>query len=130
VIFINQNGYLKGVADLNTKENLVNLFSAAENSSEKFWDIYLSALGSMAWNQEQAENLFRKYLEQNKVARDEGAKLMEEFINQARKNQEQMQKMIQESVIKAFSNVDIPTFSYIDDLAKKVDDLNKKINNF
>jgi polyhydroxyalkanoate synthesis regulator phasin len=118
------------VADLNTKENLVNLFSAAENSSEKLWDIYLSALGSMAWNQEQAENLFRKYLEQNKVDLDEGAKLMEEFINQARKNQEQRQKMIQESVIKAFSNVDIPTFSYIDDLAKKVDDLNKKINNF
>jgi len=114
---------------LNTKENLVNLFSTAESSTEKLWEISLVTLGSLAWNQEQVENLLRKYLDQKKLARDEGTKLMEELVNQAKTNQQQIQKMIQESVVGAFGNLDIPTFSYIDDLSKKVDELSKKVEN-
>lgn len=114
---------------MNTKENLVNLFSAAESTTERFWEISLVTLGSLAWNQEQVENLIGKYMDQRKLARDEGTKLIEELVTQAKKNQQQIQKMIQDSVISAFGNLDIPTFSYMDDLSKKVDELSKKVEN-
>ncbi|MGE5423131.1 MAG: phasin family protein [Ignavibacteriales bacterium] len=114
---------------MSTKENFTKSFSLAESSSEKMWDMWLVTLGSLSWSQEQIENMARKYLDQRKIARDENNKLVEELMSQAKKNQQQMQKMIQEAVTNAFENMDIPTFNYIDDLTKKVEELTKKVNN-
>ncbi|NLW91297.1 MAG: phasin family protein [Syntrophomonadaceae bacterium] len=114
---------------MSTKENFVKSFALAESSSEKMWDIWLVTLGSLSWSQEQIENMVKKYVDQRKIARDENNKLVEELMSQAKKNQQQMQKMIQEAVTNAFENMDIPTFNYIDDLTKKVEELTKKVNN-
>jgi polyhydroxyalkanoate synthesis regulator phasin len=112
-----------------SNENIDKTFAMLENSTEKIWDMWLVTLGSMSWTQEQIENMGRKYLEQRKVAREEANKVIEELTNQAKKNQQQMQKMIQEAVANAFDNLEIPTFAYIDDLSKKVDELSKKVDN-
>ena len=112
-----------------SNENIDKTFVMLENSTEKIWDMWLVTLGSMSWTQEQIENMGRKYLEQRKVAREEANKVIEELTNQAKKNQQQMQKMIQEAVANAFDNLEIPTFAYIDDLSKKVDELSKKVDN-
>ncbi len=112
-----------------SNENINKTFAMLENSTEKIWDMWLVTLGSMSWTQEQIENMGRKYLEQRKVAREEANKVIEELTNQAKKNQQQMQKMIQEAVANAFDNLEIPTFAYIDDLSKKVDELSKKVDN-
>jgi len=112
-----------------SNENINKTFTMLENSTEKLWDMWLVTLGSMSWTQEQIENMGRKYLEQRKVAREEANKVIEELTNQAKKNQQQMQKMIQEAVANAFDNLEIPTFAYIDDLSKKVDELSKKVDN-
>lgn len=112
-----------------SSDNITKTFAMLENSSEKLWDMWLVTLGSMSWSQEQIENMGRKYLEQRKVAREEANKVIEELTNQAKKNQQQMQNMIQEAVINAFDNLEIPTFNYIDELSKKVDDLSKKVDN-
>ena len=112
-----------------SNENIDKTFAMLENSTEKIWDMWLVTLGSMSWTQEQIENMGRKYLEQRKVAREEANKVIEELTNQAKKNQQQMQKMIQEAVANAFDNLEIPTFTYIDDLSKKVDELSKKVDN-
>ena len=112
-----------------SNENINKTFAMLENSTEKIWDMWLVTLGSMSWTQEQIENMGRKYLEQRQVAREEANKVIEELTNQAKKNQQQMQKMIQEAVANAFDNLEIPTFAYIDDLSKKVDELSKKVDN-
>jgi len=112
-----------------SNENINKTFAMLENSTEKLWDMWLVTLGSMSWTQEQIENMGSKYLEQRKVAREEANKVMEELTNQAKKNQQQMQKMIQEAVANAFDNLEIPTFTYIDELSKKVDELSKKVDN-
>jgi len=112
-----------------SNENINKTFTMLENSTEKLWDMWLVTLGSMSWTQEQIENMGSKYLEQRKVAREEANKVMEELTNQAKKNQQQMQKMIQEAVANAFDNLEIPTFTYIDELSKKVDELSKKVDN-
>ncbi|MDD2371970.1 MAG: phasin family protein [Syntrophomonadaceae bacterium] len=112
-----------------SSENINKTFAVLENSSEKLWDMWLVTLGSMSWSQEQIESMGRKYLEQHKVAREEANKVIEDLTNQAKKNQQQMQKMIQEAVVNAFDNLEIPTFTYIDQLSKKVDELSKKVDN-
>lgn len=114
---------------MNTKDNLNTLFSNAESTAERFWEISLITLGSIAWNQEQIENFLRKCLDQKKLARDQSTRLMEEMFNQAKKNQQQIQCMIQDSVVGAFGKLDIPTLSYYDELAKKIDELSKKVAN-
>jgi len=75
-----------------SNENIDKTFAMLENSTEKIWDMWLVTLGSMSWTQEQIENMGRKYLEQRKVAREEANKVIEELTNQAKKNQQQMQK--------------------------------------
>ncbi|HBQ27100.1 MAG TPA: hypothetical protein DD791_11955 [Syntrophomonas sp.] len=112
-----------------SNENINKTFTMLENSTEKLWDMWLVTLGSMSWSQEQIETMGHKYLEQRKVAREEANKVIEELTNQAKKNQQQMQRMIQEAVINAFDNLEIPTFDYIDQLSKKVDELSKKVDN-
>lgn len=126
---LTQAANLKGVKDLNTKENLESLFSTAENAAERLWEFSLVALGSIAWNQEQIENFIKKCMDQNKIARDESTRLVEETFKQAKRNQQQLQKMIHDSVVGAFGKLDIPTFNYYDELSRKVDELSKKVAN-
>jgi polyhydroxyalkanoate synthesis regulator phasin len=67
---------------MTNQENWEKAFSALENASEKFWEMWLVGLGSMSWTQEQVENMVKKYLEQRKLTREESVKLMEELMSQ------------------------------------------------
>lgn len=113
---------------MNTKENLNKSFDMAENSIEKLWDMWLVTLGSFSWSQEQIENMTKKFLDQNKTNREENIKVVEELMSQAKKNQGQMQKMIEDAVLSAFENVKFPNMNTMDDLSKKVDELSKKVD--
>jgi polyhydroxyalkanoate synthesis regulator phasin len=97
------------------------MFSTAEMAMERFWELSLVALGSMARNQEQAESLFKKYLEQSKQSRDEGTRFVEEVMTQAKQNQQQFRKMIAESVISAFDQLNIPAFNFFPGQGNKAD---------
>lgn len=118
---------IEGEILVNNSETLSRSFSIAEGSVEKLWDMWLMSLGSFSWSQEQMENAARKYLDERKIAREDATKLIEELTSQTKNNQQQFQKMIQDAVINAFENINIPTFNYIDDLSKKIDDLSKKV---
>ncbi|HZK42922.1 MAG TPA: hypothetical protein VFC73_01390 [Syntrophomonadaceae bacterium] len=113
---------------MSTEEKLNQTFTMADNMLEKFWDMWLVSVGSMSWSQEQLEGMVDKYLEQSKTAREESAKVIEELTNQVKKNQMQMQTMMQEAVKIAFENVEIPDFDYMG-MSKKVDELSKKVEN-
>ncbi|NLB53252.1 MAG: hypothetical protein GX808_10025 [Syntrophomonadaceae bacterium] len=109
-------------------ERLNQTFSMADNMVEKFWDMALVSLGSMSWSQEQLENMVQKYLEQRKNAREESTKVIEDLMSQVKKNQLQMQTMMQEAVKAALENVEFPNFDYLD-MNKKLDELAKKVEN-
>lgn len=113
---------------MSTQENLNKNFAVADSVMEKLWDMWLVSLGSFSWSQEQFEDMVKKYLDQRKTAREESTKVVEEMMQQVRKNQMQMQSMIQEAVKAAMENIDIPNFSTVDDLKKKVDELSKKVD--
>jgi polyhydroxyalkanoate synthesis regulator phasin len=111
-----------------SNEKLNQSFAMGDNMMEKFWDMWLVSLGSMSWSQEQLENMVQKYLEQRKIAREESTKIVEELMGQVKKNQSQMQTMMQEAVKAAFENMDFANFDFMG-VSKKVDELSKKVDN-
>lgn len=112
---------------MGTQENITKGFLVAEKSLEKYWDMWLLALGSFSWTQEQMENAIQTYLSQRKVEREEALKVTEELMQQAKKNQQHFQNLIKEAVVSAVENANIPNFNYITELNKKVDELSKKV---
>ncbi|NLT19491.1 MAG: phasin family protein [Syntrophomonadaceae bacterium] len=112
---------------MKTKDVVENTFTVAENMIDKYWDMWLVGLGSVSWSQEQFDTMIKKYNEQVKIARDENIKVIEELIQQVKKNQTQMQNMVQEAVKAAMENIEIPNFNTLEELQKKVDELSKKV---
>lgn len=113
----------------NAQETWGKTFSLVESINEKMWEMWLFSMGSMSWSQEQMENMLSKYIEQRKLARDESSRLIDEVMNQVKRNQMQMQKMVQEAVNTALENVDIPGNKYFDDLNARINELSKKLEN-
>lgn len=105
----------------NNKVNLTKSLNMMENSMEKMWDMWLVGLGSISWAQEQMENMTRKQLDQNKAARGEMMKLVEELARQTRRNQEQFQQMVEEAVVSAYDQVNGANQQIIKDLTKKAE---------
>jgi len=112
---------------MKTKDVVENAFTVAENMTDKYWDMWLVGLGSVSWSQEQLDTMIKKYNEQIKIAREENIKVIEELVQQVKKNQMQMQNMIQDAVKAAMENIEVPNFNTLDDLQKKVDELSKKV---
>ena len=96
--------------------------------NERFWDLMLVGLGSLSWTQEQIEAMSQRYIEQRKLNREEGAKVAEGLFLQMKNNQIQLQKMMQESINIAMQNMDNPIYRYFEDLNKKVEDLEQKVD--
>ncbi|HCF50045.1 MAG TPA: hypothetical protein DER60_07165 [Syntrophomonas sp.] len=113
----------------NAKENLNRSFNMMENSVGKMWDMWLMSIGSLTWTQEQIENITRKQLDQNKTAREEMMRLVEDLSKQARINQEQFQKIVEETVMNTYQHINLANNTLIQDLSKKVDELAKKVEN-
>lgn len=112
---------------MKTKDAVSNAFAVAENMTDKYWDMWLVGLGSVSWSQEQLDTMIKKYNEQIKIVREENIKVIEELVQQVKKNQMQMQNMIQDAVKAAMENIEVPNFNTLDDLQKKVDELSKKV---
>jgi len=109
------------------KESLAKSFAMMDNSTEKMWDMWLVSLGNLSWTQEQIENMNRKQLDQNKAAREDMIKLVEELSKQMRRNQEQFRKIVEETVLNTYEHINYTNQNIIGDLSKKVDEMAKKV---
>jgi polyhydroxyalkanoate synthesis regulator phasin len=108
-------------------KNLVKDFNMINNSMDKMWDMWLVSLGSLSWTQDQIEDMTRRQLDQNKSAREELLKLVEDLSKQMRRNQEQFHKMVQETVMNTYQHINYTNQSLISDLTKKADELVKTV---
>ena len=109
------------------KEGLAENFNLIDNSMDKMWDMWLFNLGSLAWTQDQIDNMTRKQLDRNKSAREELLKLVEDLSKQMRRNQEQFHKMVEETVMNTYQHINYTNQSLISDLAKKAEELTKTV---
>lgn len=61
-------------------------------------DTWVESLGSLCWAQDQSEQLVRSWMDQGKLAREQGRELAKSLASQTKKNQVELQKFIHNSV--------------------------------
>jgi hypothetical protein len=105
------------------KDYLTESFGIMENSMGKMWDIWLMSLGSLSRSQNQMENMAKKQLNRYTGVREELQKVWEDLNKQTRANQEQVQKLAQETVLDSYELMYSTNQSLITELAKKFEDL-------
>ena len=72
------------------------------------WDSWLATLGMVSWTQDQAEKVTRQVLEQGRVSREEGLRLTRDLFEQVKRNQAELQRMIQEGVRASLQSYRVP----------------------
>jgi polyhydroxyalkanoate synthesis regulator phasin len=105
------------------KKSSAKSFTMIDNSMEKMWDMWLVSLGSLSGTQDQIEDLTKKQLDRNKAARQELNKVGEELSKQMRRNQEQVQSLVKETVLNNYEHLYCSNQNLVSELSKKVDDL-------
>ena len=61
-------------------------------------DTWVENIGSLCWAQDQSEQLVRSWMDQGKVAREQGRELSKSLASQTKQNQVELQKFIHNSV--------------------------------
>jgi polyhydroxyalkanoate synthesis regulator phasin len=61
-------------------------------------DSWAESIGSVCWAQDQTEQLVRSWMDQGKLARDQGRELSRQLAGQTKRNQVELQKFIHNSV--------------------------------
>ena len=122
----------------------------ASTAFNNAWDSYLTMLGMFSWSQDQTEQVMRQMIEQGRVGRDEGMRLLRDLSEQARRNQGELQRLIQEGVRTSLQTWQAPlsamtslpqgtpgqtqgtgqavTPEQLAELNRKVDELNRKLD--
>ena len=83
------------------------------------WDITNQAVGGAACNKDQLENYWHNSIQHGWKACEETNKFVDEFITQLKNNQLYLQKMMEESVVEAVKNFDLPRLEDFEGLYKR-----------
>lgn len=95
---------------------------------DDLWKQMNSSMNMFVWTQEQAEKFINTLMEQAKVNRDDASAFVNQLWDLNKQNQQQFQNMIQESINTAFSNWKVATQTQFEELAKKLDEVAKKLD--
>jgi len=96
------------------------------NAADKMWDMWMTGVNSLKWNAEQMENLTRSQLDMSKNSREEFMKQMEEMVKQMRQSQMQMMKMIEDTLMTGYQQIEQAAQSINQEITKKVGEATKK----
>jgi polyhydroxyalkanoate synthesis regulator phasin len=102
-------------------------FSAA---SDLFWDSWMQSVGMMAWAGEQAEKMVGTWMEQGRVSREEGLRLQREMVEQARRNQTELQNLIAKTVQEQTETFRTTMQQQMDDLRRRIDEMNAELRSY
>ena len=96
------------------------------SAADKMWDMWMAGLNSLKWNAEQMENLTKSQLDMSKNSREEFMRQMEEMVKQMRQSQTQMMKMIEDTLMMGYQQLETATQNINQEIAKKVGEATKK----
>ena len=68
-------------------------------------DTWIQSLGSLCWAQDQSDQLLRSWMDQGKLAREQGRELSQQLADQTKKNQIELQKFIHNTVALSLETV-------------------------
>ncbi|MEQ8201053.1 MAG: hypothetical protein ABRQ24_06510 [Syntrophomonadaceae bacterium] len=108
------------------KESVNKNLDMFNNAADKMWDMWIAGLNSLKWNAEQIENLTRSQLDMSRNARQEFMKQMEDMVKQMRQNQMQAIKMVEDTMMSGYQQIEQAAQSINQEIAKKVEEVTKK----
>lgn len=88
----------------------------------------LASVGAFSIAEEGIEKFVRELVERGEASEKEGKKLVEDFQKRTRRNRQDLEKNIDDRVEKALRSFRLPTKKDVDNLAKKIDQLEKRVN--
>lgn len=96
-------------------------------ANEILWDTWTQSLGMFSWAGEQTEKLLSTWLEQGRVTRDEALRLQQEWVEQARANQRELQAMVNQAVTESTEALRSTFQQQMDDVRGRVENLNEEL---
>jgi polyhydroxyalkanoate synthesis regulator phasin len=87
--------------------------------------VVLASIGAVAIAQEEAEDLVNRLVERGEIAREEGRKLMDDMTA---KRREKVQGQFDKRVEATLGRMNVPTKADLRAVEKKLDELNKKLD--
>lgn len=90
--------------------------------------LVLASIGAVAIAQEELEHLINKLVERGELAEKEGKKLLKELKEKRKKKTAKAEEEINKQVEELMTSMNIPTKDDIDALGKKINDLDKKVD--
>lgn len=97
------------------------------NPVEFAMDHWLQSLGSLCWAQDQTENLVRSWMDQGKLAREQGRELSRQLADQTKKNQVELQKFIHNAVALSLETVQRNHQNQMEEMADKVRQMSEMV---
>jgi len=88
----------------------------------------LASLGAAVVTKEKVEAATKKWVDDGKISTDEAEKLAQDLVENGRKQWEEIQSKVSETVRKTLENLDIATRKDIDNLTNRIEGLEKKIS--
>ena len=88
----------------------------------------LASLGAAVVTKEKVEAATKKWVDDGKISTDEAERLARDLVENGRKQWEEIQSNVSETVRKALENLDIATRKDIDNLTNRIEELEKKIS--
>lgn len=90
-------------------------------------DTWLQSFGSLCWAQDQTEQLVRSWMDQGKLARDQGQEISKHLADQTKKNQVELQKFIHNTVALSLETVQRNHQNQMAEMADKVRQMSEMV---
>ena len=85
-------------------------------------------LGLFTMTREKAEEIVDKLIEKGEISRKEASGVLEEILNRAEKEREELEKRINNSLENTLQRFNVPNKADIEELNKKLDDIADKLD--
>jgi len=85
-------------------------------------------LGLFTMTREKAEEIVDKLIEKGEISRKEASGVLEEILNRAEKEREELEKRINNSLENTLKRFNVPNKADIEELNKKLDDIADKLD--
>ena len=96
---------------------------------KELFDKLLSlGIGIAAVSKEQVEKIVDELVEKGKMTRNESSQVVEELINKGKDTQKKLEEAINRKVEEALKNLNIVTTKDLDELYKRIEVLEEKLN--
>ncbi len=90
--------------------------------------VMLASIGAIAITQEELEKLVHKLIERGEIAEKEGKKVMQDAVSRRKKDLDKAEGEVSKNVESLLKQINIPTKADVEELNKKIDILNKKLD--